>query len=77
RPVGYLASYSDDWCDLFITTIFQRAGLSVLIGREVGVERHIQIFKTLGIWIEDGNITPKQGDIITFNWDSIVQPNDG
>ncbi len=40
-----------------------------MIGRECGVERHIQIFKRLGIWNEDGNTTPKCQDIITFNWD--------
>lgn len=77
RPVGYKATYNDDWCDIFVTTIFQRAGLSVLIGRECGVERHIQIFKTLGIWMEDGTITPQAGDIITFNWKTLKQPNDG
>ena len=42
-----------------------------------GVERHIQIFKRLGIWNEDGASTPKAGDIITFNWDQNHQSNDG
>ena len=76
-PVGYAVKNSDDWCDIFTTVIFQREGLSDLIGRECGVERHIQIFKRLGIWNEDGNSTPKAGDIITFNWDKDTQPNDG
>ena len=52
---------TDDWCDIFVTTIFQREGLSDLVGRECGVERHIQIFKRLGIWNEDGGSTPKAG----------------
>ena len=52
-------------------------GLSDLVGRECGVERHIQIFKRLGIWNEDGGSTPKAGDIITFNWDQDSQPNNG
>ena len=76
-PVGYAVKDSDDWCDVFVTTIFQREGLSGLIGRECGVERHIQIFKRLGIWNEDGGSTPKAGDIITFNWDQDSQPNNG
>ena len=76
-PVGYAVKNSDDWCDVFVTTVFQREGLSHLIGRECGVERHIQIFKRLGIWNEDGASTPKAGDIITFNWDQYSQPNDG
>ena len=76
-PVGYAVKNSDDWCDIFVTTVFQREGLSGLIGRECGVERHIQIFKRLGIWNEDGTTTPKAGDIITFNWDQNSQPNNG
>ena len=76
-PVGYEVKMTDDWCDVFVTTVFQREGLSGLIGRECGVERHIQIFKRLGIWNEDGASTPKSGDIITFNWDQDYQQNDG
>ena len=76
-PVGYAVKNTDDWCDIFTTVIFQREGLSDLIGRECGVERHIHIFQRLGIWNEDGNSTPKAGDIITFNWDKDTQQNDG
>ena len=76
-PVGYPVKNTDDWCDVFVTTVFQREGLSHLIGRECGVERHIQIFKHLGIWNENGAYTPKSGDIITFNWDQDSQPNNG
>ena len=76
-PVGYAVKTTDDWCDIFVTTVFQREGLIGLIGRECGVERHIQIFKRLGIWNEDGTTTPKAGDIITFNWDQNSQQNNG
>ena len=76
-PVGYAVKNTDDWCDIFVTVVFQREGLSHLVGRECGVERHIQIFKKLGIWNEDGTTTPQSGDIITFNWDKNTQQNDG
>ena len=76
-PVGYAVKNTDDWCDIFVTVVFQREGLSHLVGRECGVERHIQIFKKLGIWNEDGTTTPQSGDIITFNWDKDTQQNDG
>lgn len=77
RPVGYAVSYYDHWCSTFITFIFDQVGASNLIGRECGVERHIGLFKSKGIWIEDGRITPQVGDIITYNWDDSTQPNDG
>ena len=67
QPVGYTAKYSDDWCDIFVTTVFQQAGLSDLIGRECGVQRHINIMEKKGIW--KGKTLPKVGDVITFDWD--------
>lgn len=76
-PVGYAVKYTDDWCDAFITTLAIETGAVDIIGRECGVQRHIDIFKQKGIWIEDGRITPKPGDIITFNWDQNYQNNDG
>ena len=27
KPVGYTAKYSDDWCDVFVTTVFQQSGI--------------------------------------------------
>ena len=77
KPRGYTLKMTDDWCDAFVTVVFDKAGASKLIGREVGVQRHIDIFKSKGIWIEDGKIKPKVGDIITYNWDDGTQPNTG
>ena len=67
KPVGYTANYQDDWCDIFVTTVFQQAGLSDLIGRECGVQRHIGIMEKKGIW--KGRTQPKVGDVVTFDWD--------
>ena len=67
KPVGYTATYDDDWCDIFVTTVFQQAGLSDLIGRECGVQPHIGIMEKKGIW--KGKTQPKVGDIVTFDWD--------
>ena len=67
KPVGYTATYDDDWCDIFVTTVFQQVGLSDLIGRECGVQRHIGIMEKKGIW--KGRTQPKVGDIVTFDWD--------
>lgn len=36
-----------------------------------------EIFKKLGIWIEDGTITPEPGYVIVYNWDKAAQSNDG
>ncbi|MGX7092943.1 glucosaminidase domain-containing protein [Hutsoniella sourekii] len=68
RPAGYAVQISDAWCDLFVTVVADQVGLSPWIGRECGVQRHIQIFKQKGIWL--GRKTrPQAGDIICFDWD--------
>ena len=76
-PVGYKVTYTDDWCDAFISVLAIETGAVDIIGRECGVQRHIDIFKSKGIWIEDGTITPKAGDIITFNWNDWSTANNG
>ena len=68
---------TDEWCDCFISACAIKAGAVDLIGTEISCEKHIEIFKNKGIWIEDGAIKPKVGDIILFNWDQKTQPNDG
>lgn len=74
---GYSIKSTDDWCDTFVSAVAIKANATDLIGTEVGVERHVAIFKEKGIWIEDGTTTPKEGDIIVFNWKAMMQPNDG
>lgn len=75
---GYAVKYSDSWCDTCLSAAFIKAGAVALIGgTECGVEEHIKIFKSAGIWIEDGTITPRPGDIICYNWNDSTQPNDG
>lgn len=76
-PRGYAVKYTDEWCDTCISAAGIKAGCSDLIGRECSCEKHVEIFKSKGIWIEDGTIVPKPGDIILYNWDSSTQPNNG
>lgn len=76
-PRGYAVQYSDEWCDTTVSAAGIKAGCTELIGRECGCEEHVKIFKSMGIWIEDGTITPQPGDIILYNWGDSTQPNDG
>ena len=74
---GYAVQHSVAWCDTCVSAAAIKAGMVDLIGTECGCEAHVAIFKSKGIWIEDGSITPKRGDIILYNWDDSTQPNDG
>lgn len=78
RARGYKVTYQDEYCDTTVSAAFIKNNAVALIGgTECGVEEHIKLFQKAGIWIEDGTITPKPGDIITYNWDKASQPNDG
>lgn len=74
---GYAVQYNDEWCDTCVSAAAIKAGAVDLIGTECGCEEHVKIFKSKGIWLEDGTITPKPGDVIVYNWDDGTQPNDG
>lgn len=65
-PRGYGVKVTDDWCDIFVTVLFDQCHLSHLIGRECGVERHVQLMKQKGIWC--GRTRAQAGDIIVFDW---------
>ena len=74
-PSGYKMKYKDAWCDATVTAAAIKTGNVERIGRECSVPRHIKIFQKLGIWEEDGTITPKPGDIIVYSWRKFKQPN--
>lgn len=78
RPAGsYKMTYADPWCDAFVSVIAMKTNGQGIIGVQVGVQKHIDIFKQKGIWHENGKETPQVGDILTYNWDDSTQPNDG
>lgn len=68
---------TQEWCAAFVSALFIKAGAPELIGTEISCYYFIEIFKSKGIWIEDGTITPMVGDIILYDWNKTVQPNDG
>ena len=63
---GYRVSTYDDWCDIFVSTMYQQSGLIDLIDKEAYVPYHIRLMKNKGIWV--GNSGPQPGDVITFDW---------
>lgn len=76
-PRGYKVKYTDQWCATGLSSAIYSCGLQDIVGVECGCEEFIKIFKSKGIWYEDGTRIPKRGDIILYNWDSTSQPNDG
>ena len=66
---NYKVKYNDSWCMTFISACFIKAGLAALCPLECSCGKAIEKAKTMGIWVEDDNITPNVGDLIMYDWD--------
>lgn len=65
---GYKVKYTDAWCSTFVSAVAIKLGYTDIIPTECGCEKHIQLFKNKGIWIENENRIPNVGDIIFYDW---------
>lgn len=66
---GYKMKYTDAWCACFVSAMAIGSGLENIIPLEVSCGRYITLAKQKGIWVESDSYTPKQGDLILYDWD--------
>lgn len=66
---GYAVKYTDAWCSTFASAVAIKAELTDIIPTECGCEKHTELFKKLGAWVENDAYTPKAGDYIFYDWD--------
>lgn len=66
---GYAVKYTDAWCSTFASAVAIKCGATNIIPTECGCEKHIQLFKQMGIWVENENRIPSPGDFIFYDWD--------
>lgn len=66
---GYRVKYTDEWCSTFASAVAIQAGLTDIIPTECGCEKHIELFKKKGCWVENDAYVPKIGDYIFYDWD--------
>ena len=75
---GYALQYTDQWCSGFASAVAIACGATDIIPTEVGCQKHIELFKQKGIWVENDAHTPKPGDYIFYDWqDSGTGDNTG
>lgn len=76
--VGYKLEYDDYWCDGFASACAIACGATDIIPTEVGCDRHIELFRKMGIWVEDDSYVPSPGDYLFYDWqDNGVGDNKG
>lgn len=65
---GYKVKYSDPWCATFISALSIKLGYTNIIPTECSCPKMIELFKKMGVFIENENYTPKIGDIVFYDW---------
>lgn len=73
---GYKLTYKDSWCSAFVSACAIKTGMTDIIPTECGCERHIELFKKLGVWVEKDNYIPDPADIIFYDWDDVEKSGD-
>ena len=68
RARGYKVKYTDAWCSTFASAVAIKCGYTAIIPTECGCQKHIQLFKDMGRWVENDGYTPKAGDFIFYDW---------
>ena len=66
---GYAVKYTDAWCSTFVSAVSVKLGYTDIIPTECGCEKHVQLFKNIGSWVENENRVPNAGDIIFYDWE--------
>ena len=68
-PRGYKMRYTDDWCAAFVSAVASVCGLLDIIPAECSCNLMIAKHKALGTWVENDGYTPKEGDLVMYDWD--------
>ena len=66
---GYKMTTKDAWCACFVSAVAIDCEATHIIPIEVSCNKQIDLFKKLGVWVENENRTPKAGDIIYYDWE--------
>lgn len=69
RARGYKVSYTDAWCATFVSAVAVKLGYTDIMPTECSCNKMIELYKKLGVWVENENRTPNIGDIMFYDWD--------
>lgn len=69
-PRGHRLTATDPSCAATVTVIGIMLGISHIILPECSCSKMIELYKALGLWVEDDAHVPELGDIIMYAWDA-------
>lgn len=65
---GYALKYTDAFCSGGISAMSILCGYTDIIPTEVSCEKHIELFKKMGRFVEDDSYIPQIADLIHYSW---------
>lgn len=69
RARGYKVTYTDPWCATFVSAVAIQLGYTDIMPTECSCNKMIELYKKLGVWVENENRTPNIGDILFYDWE--------
>ena len=67
-PRGYKMRYTDEWCAAFATSLAIACKATDIIPCECSCSKLIELYKSMGCWVEADNYVPAAGDFIFYDW---------
>lgn len=68
-PRGHKMTNTDAWCAATVSAAAIACGMTDIIPPECSCNQMIALFKSLGEWQENENVTPAPGWVIFYDWD--------
>ena len=65
---GYTLKYTDAWCAGTVSAVAIVNNITDIMPTEVGVGKMIDLYKSLGRWMERDDYTPQIGDVVMYAW---------
>ena len=66
---SYAVKYTDAWCSTYASAVAIKADMADIVPLECSCEKHIDLFRRLGRWMENDAYVPQPGDYIFYDWD--------
>ena len=66
---GYAVKYTDAWCATFVSAVAIKVGYTDIMPTECSCPKMIELYKKLGVWVENDAAIPQPGWILFYDWD--------
>ena len=67
-PRGYKVKYTDEWCATTVSAIAVKLGYTDIMPTECSCSKMIELYKSIGCFVENESVTPAPGWILFYDW---------